>query len=826
MLIRSLKKGWSQFLAIIAIGTIAVTLFVGLLANADSFESRVNEVYSEGNLASLWVTTSTCTKEDENEIAKLLNEGDELDGRLYLPATVGDKSVYLAITKTLPEISKPYGDSIVSSSNSDTHFLYLDKELQATSNAVQNDAFVLDQEVPFYLNTSSYGMEEYSSLLDAFVKDGGTNIFKEEKIAISSTVTGFMSYPENVTKSSYNTSVVLMSDEVFKTSLLTLIEKNFTQTGVDLIFKVLQQLIGFNSLNDETLTNPNQYLITVKDESNIQTLRNEINAYYQTKGEDNNLYLINSRSEMPFYTTLNNDVTQARQFTFVFPFVFFAVAILVILTTLSQRVLQERSQIGTMKAIGIKKSQIYLHYILLTSLLVGLGIIIGEILGPLIIPHILGQKYAILYSLPAITYTFPLLEGILTAVVFLGVAALVTFLICHKEVSLKPVESMRPEPPKMKFKHIKKMEKGKVGLISLKMAFRNIKINKVKSLMVIIGVMGCTALLCCGFGIENTIDNGIEHDLKMFYNTDLSISYKVTGSYEEVVNPILAYEGIKEVEPYLITTTTTSKEDGPQTETNLRIMQKDGDTINMDFDHDTIAITQKVARNASIEVGDILRFQYNNVNYQAEVSLIVEAFVYHGIYCYTDASFFKDAKEFTYNTAYVKVDDGIDTQKMKEILEVSDLVQSATTTRDRENQIEDIMSGVKVMTNAVKVFAILLAIVVLYNLALMNFRERTRDIATLKVLGFTRTEIALSLMFETMTLTAIGVLIGLLLGYPFLLAVLGTNVVELVEYLYSITILSYLLSFILTYVVAFFVNIVLVQRTKKIQMVESLKSVE
>ena len=824
MLIRSFKKGWAQFIAVIAIGAIAVTLFVGLLANANSFESRVEEVYGEGNLASLWATTTRYEKEDEDKISSFLQEGEEMDGRLYLPATAGSKSVYLAVTKGEPKISKPYGEKTVSETNTETYFTYFDKELENNSSAVQNDTYKLDQNVPFYLSIASYHLDSFAPLLDRYVKEGKTNILLNDKISFSSKVTGFFSFPENVTKSSYNSSVVLMSDSVFKESLLTMVRDNFNDTGVSFVFKSLEAMLGFNSIKDETLTNPNQYLITVKDQNRIASLKNEINEYFKGK-EDNNLYMVTSRNEMPFYVTLNNDVTQARQFTFVFPFVFFAVALLVILTTLSQRVLQERSQIGTMKALGLKKKEIYFHYIRLTCLLVGIGIVIGEILGPIIIPQILGNKYSILYSLPAMKYTFPVLEGILTAVVFLGLSSLVTYLICRKEVSLKPVESMRPEPPKIKFKHIRKMKKDRVDVLSLRMAFRNIRINLVKSLMVVIGVMGCTALLCCGFGIEDTIDNGINNDLAVFYNTDLSISYKDAASYEDVTTPILAYEGIKEVEPYLLTTTTTSKEDGPQVETNLRIIQKDGDTIKMDFDHNTIAITQKVARNANVTVGDILRFQYNNITYEAQVSLIQDAFVYHGIYCYTDASFFNNST-FTYNTAYLKLNDGYSPKDVKEILLEDELIQSATTSQDRADMIADVMSGIKVMTNAVKVFAILLAVVVLYNLALMNFKERTRDIATLKVLGFSRKEIALSLMFETMSLTAIGVLFGLGLGYPFMLAVLGTNIVELVEYMYAITALSYALSFILTFVVAFVVNLFLVNRTKKIQMVESLKSVE
>lgn len=823
MLIRSFKKAWAQFIAVIAIGAIAVTLFVGLQANAISFENGVNEVYNEGNLSSLWVTATKYEKEDQEAISSLLEDGEEMEGRLYLPCEAGSKSIYLVVTHSLPKISKPYGE-LDAEETSETDFLYFDKELKSKYNVGGSSQYVLGQDIPFSLSISAYGVGEFASYLDYFLKPSKTNIFKEEKISFSSTITGFMSYPENVTKSSYNTSVVLMSDSVFKKSLVSLVEENFNEVGTKVIFAVLEDKLGFNSLDDEYLTNPNQYLITVKDQSRVSTIKEKINDYFSKK-ENNNLYLTTSRNEMPFYVTLNNDVTQARQFTYVFPFVFFAVAILVILTTLSQRVLQERSQIGTMKALGLKKSQIYWHYIRLTCLLTGIGTLIGEILGPIIIPMILGQKYSILYSLPSLSYTFPVLEGILTAAVFLGISALVTFLICHKEVSLKPVESMRPEPPKIRYRHIHKNKNEKVAKLSLKMAFRNIRINKVKSLMVIIGVMGCTALLCCGFGIEDTINYGIDHDLSMFYNTDMSVSFKNNLTIDQIKEPLLKYDGVKEVEPYIISTTTAYKKDGPQAESNIYIIQEDGDTISLKFDHDKIAITQKLSRKAGVNVGDILIFQYNNISYEAEIALVQDAFVYHGVYCYSDASFFKDTS-FKYNTAYVKAKENVDIEALADSIEKEVLVSSATTSKERSKAIQDVMSGVSVMTNAVKVFAIMLAIVVLYNLALMNFKERTRDIATLKVLGFSRGEITLSLLFETMSLTAIGVLFGLALGYPFMLLVLGTNIVELVEYMYFIKVLSYVLSFLLTFVVALIVNLVLTKRIKKVMMVESLKSVE
>ena len=166
------------------------------------------------------------------------------------------------------------------------------------------------------------------------------------------------------------------------------------------------------------------------------------------------------------------------------------------------------------------------------------------------------------------------------------------------------------------------------------------------------------------------------------------------------------------------------------------------------------------------------------------------------------------------------------TEMEKEKLLSLPYVMQGQTQDDWAKSINDVMGGIIIMTNAVKVFAILLAITVLYNLALMNFKDRTRDIATLKVLGFSRSEIAFSLLFEMMTLVAIGVGIGLFLGIPFHFGVMALNKVDLVHYMYHINPLSFVLSFVLTFVVALLVNGFYSYRSDSVKMVESLKSVE
>jgi hypothetical protein len=253
----------------------------------------------------------------------------------------------------------------------------------------------------------------------------------------------------------------------------------------------------------------------------------------------------------------------------------------------------------------------------------------------------------------------------------------------------------------------------------------------------------------------------------------------------------------------------------------------------------------KIASETGAEVGDDLRFSFGSSSFTGEVALIYKAFFFNGVLVHANSPILSSLSEMTFQGCYLDCSEipgkgALESAKILKGQLVGDYAESegeykaeglsylieADTTEDWAKQIDDIMSGVHIMTNAVKGFAIILAIIVLYNLALLNFRERTRDIATLKVLGFTKHEIASSLLWETMSLTALGVVFGMLLGYPFLLAVLKLNTVQLVQYLYYIYPLTYVYSFLLTFIVAFAVNGILSYRTGTVKMVESLKSVE
>ena len=821
MMLRTLKKNVAQFLSIIAIGAIAVTLFTGLISNADVFETQVDNVFQKGNLADLWVTTQKYDSEDEANVASFLHEDEEIEGRFYLPVKGLSHSFYLAVVRDIPKISAPY-DSKIDPNIKD--FVYVDRSIKEEIDS----KFYEGGPISFSLDISSYRTESLKnmvSMLDVFLKDGGKNIFNQDKIDLNMTITGFMDYPENINKAAYQSSVVLISDSAFRKSILSLFEDNFQPQYINIIYTAIASYLGFNSLDSEYITNPNQYLIKASSERDIDALSQQIRDYYSSK-ENNNLYYVTKRSQMPFYITVYNDVRQARQFTFVFPMVFFLVAVLVILTTLSQLVLKDRNQIGTLKAIGVGKAHIYGFYISLTCALVFLSTLIGEIVGPLLIPSILGNKYGIIYTLPQRQYQFPVLYGLLTALAFLLFSGFVTFLVCHKEVSLKPCESMRPKVVEMKKAGRKINPDEKTGFFSFKMAMRNIFMNKAKSLMVIIGVMGCTALLVCGYGIEDTVYYGINQDIEHFRGEDITLNFNASISKKQLEEDLYSVQGVSYFESSINATCTAYLDDGPREDTTFYIIPDESRLKKVSFSVDGIAISEKISRKLDCRIGDEISFLYNNVEYKGKVDTIFEAFFYNGIMVHEGNPIFKDKGEFLYQSAAVDISEDADLTRVREELLKLSYVSDAKTQAEWEERIKSVMSGILVMTNAVKIFAVLLGIVVLYNLSLMNFKERSRDIATLKVLGFNRFEILRSLMIESMSLTAIGVLFGLALGYPFMLAVLMTNIVELVEYIYFIKALSYFLSFLLTFGVAAVINLILTNRSKKIQMVESLKSVE
>ncbi len=806
---RSIKHNWGQFLAIIGITAIAVTLFLGLSANALSFEERVNRLYDGSNVADVWVTVDECNDQTEATITgvlqneyKLSEDDYVIETRGYIPSYINKGSAYAIVESEIPTVCAP---QIVDQAEGcdylvDQDYLILDNMMLEDD---LNTSLAVGSPVEISLSISLL-----PDFLQPFLPE---NIQAAGVLPLNFEVTASMNFAENINVSSFTSSCFIVSEAFFKSALETA-----------LISELGSNLSSIISPYIENLSFENQYVISLPSNSNSANIVSSITS--ALTGTSSTL-LVYDLDSAPFNLIVQTDIDQAIALSYVFPFVFFFVAILVILTTMSQLIVKERMEIGTLKALGVSNNRIMASYMWLMLALVGIGLLIGVALGPELLPLVMDIKYSILYSIPSFRYVFPWMYFGITVGVLAVFTVLVVYLSCRSEMKLTPASSMRPHV----FKELKakpKKEGKKEKYLYLKMAWRNIRQNLAKSIMVVIGVAGCTALLVCGYGIDDTIDYSIESDMTNFYSADIQLTYSSgTTSLEE---QLLAYDEVTEVEELRSLTASVVKEGtNVSYDTTVYIVPDQHEFSKVDLGDGTKAmISQKVQSEGNFKVGDIISFEIAGETKSIEIGGVYSAFVRHGIFISVNAEGFEDTLN-TYTTGFVNVASGVDPEEFAKVLR-SDFVQvtSYSTFQSTYDYVESIASSVSYMTLSIKIFAILLAVVVLFNITYMNYKERYRQIATLKVVGFNNVDIAKSLVYETMILVLVGAVIGLLLGFPLEILILFINRNAIVEFLYTCTWLTYLISALITLGAALVINILLALRIKGVPMVESLKSIE
>ena len=882
--IRTIFKQWLQFLAIILINAVAVTLFVGLCSNADNIKKRTNTLYEGGNVADIWTNVTMSDSQDSEAIDLIVGDAGYTETRYALNAEISSRSFTALMSKDIPTINAPYlcdneatdGFFIVDSRlfsdarNPETWDAWIDengyyKEQTVSFNfaSVQSvlknyslDSIIKDNYSDYYeriedlldripdgLGTTiknawdSFKNKTVLDVFDACVKDNNsTNIFNNSTIDLSFQVTGSMMFAENVQSSLMNASNFLLDIDMFKAKLKEAAYSNYEKPSITDIGEenyLFRTIIGQTNILDiaiDMIVNSytfNTYCTKLNDKSYVEPVKEAIQDYFNSKPDGkNNLIMCSDIDSITSNVTIQNDIKQARQLAYIFPVVFFLVAILVVITTFSQIILKERTQIGTLKAIGVSKTRILVHYLLITSIVILIGAIIGCIIGPVLLSYIMNIKYAILYTLPPMGYVIAIPEALLSTLASVLLSGLVTFLVVRKEIKLSPSESMRPASPRTIKTRATSNAKKPVA-IAINMAFRNIRVNITKSLMVIIGIMGCTALLVCGFGVDDTLNFGVKHDMDHYFNADITLSYSTVTSHKD---DILAIPGVTRIEEASFLPSTIIGESSLY-DSKVFCIEDNSEFFLGDNGYEIkedVAITQKEADALKLKVGDYIEFSVPLVrkdSFIGRVGAIFETFYIHGVIINSAFNDYSEIMKYQ-NNGYVRVDDYDNVKNIGEQIKGIDGVLSYKTRDENNETISSYMSSISLMTLAVKVFAIILAVVVLYNLALLNFKERNRDIATMKVLGFNQLEIMLSLIIEVMVLTIIGIAFGMVLGKPLEVLVLMVNRTPVVEFLYTVFVKTYFIAFAITFVTGLIVNLFLSLKARSVKMVESLKSVD
>ena len=571
-------------------------------------------------------------------------------------------------------------------------------------------------------------------------------------------------------------------------------------------------------------------------------------AKAEIKKIENPKWYVQTREDaLTEYQGYGDNADRMRSIGKVFPVLFFLVAALISLTTMTRMVEEQRVQIGTMKALGYGKAAIagkYIGYALIATL--G-GSIFGVLAGEKILPFIIIYAYMILYKhLPAILVPYHMSYALQASGIAVACTLIATIASCYKELAAEPAELMRPAAPKQG----KRILLERIGIIwkhlnfTWKSTVRNLIRYKKRFFMTIFGIGGCMALMVVGFGLKDCIYEivSLQYEKVQFYDAATYMSDDISEENRQQLHDYLDQNAdIKETIEARMQKTDVKSVSGKKT---LYLMVPSDNEKIEDFlsfhsrtnkdevyslKKDEVILTEKMASLLNVKVGDELTIEDEDRGDQTvTVGAICENYMSHYLYLSPEKYEELYGVPAEYNTIIYSVKDGKDDQieKIGTKLLSMDGVLNVSYTSSIEGRLDDMLRSLNLVIVVLIVSAGMLAFVVLYNLNNINITERQRELATLKVLGFYDGEVASYVYRENILLTIIGSVVGMVLGNLLHRYIILTVEVEEAMFGRQIHWQSYLYSFLFTVAFSLFVNWVMFYKLKKIDMVESLKSVE
>ena len=569
-----------------------------------------------------------------------------------------------------------------------------------------------------------------------------------------------------------------------------------------------------------------------KAEKEIEDARRELDEI-----EKPNWYLL-SREDNSGYTNFYESATKIDSIAAVFPIFFLLVVFLMSLNTMTRMIEEERSEIGLYVSLGISKIKIFSSYLFYVLIATSLGLIIGLSIGYSYVPHILYSVYKANFVIPKLITYAEVIPCVSIILITLIIMVSVTLITINKNFKYMPATLLRPEAPK----NGKKVFLERIKIIWNRLSFtwkvtiRNLFRYKKRIVMTILGISGCTALLLTGFGIRDSVSSLIDIQYNEIHVYDsMLVLNEEQSSINEDINNLLESKGIskllythmenytfsaddKKIDTYVLAFENTSLLDS-----YIKINDLNGNKL--ELSDNGVIITEKMAALLDIQVGNTIQIRNSdNELFILKVEGICKNYV--NSYIYMNTNYYnKVFGDITYNTIITNVGNN-DYDKLSEELIDSDYFSSIQYTKDNISVLEDIIDGMNNIVYLIIVSSSLLAIIVLYNLTTININERTREIATLKVLGFHDKEVSTYVYRETIILTIIGIGLGLFLGVTLNLFVLTIAETEELLFIKDIHLISYIITFAIMIAFTIIVEIMTYFILKKIDMIDSLKSVE
>lgn len=556
----------------------------------------------------------------------------------------------------------------------------------------------------------------------------------------------------------------------------------------------------------------NQILVTVNNhnmngmEEKIETtLKGRYSVYITRKSQES-------------YAMFDNEMKQHKTMGDIFPIAFLIIALLTILTTMTRMVNNQRIQIGTLKALGLTNRKIIFHFVGYGFVLSLLGGVLGTIIGPLTLPYLFYDAMKTAYTLPE--WSPAILPGawIMVLVTVLS-CTLVSYLACRKILKEKPAQALRPKM--LKVGRVSRFETSRMWS---KMGFgvqwniRDITRSKLRSIMAIVGIIGCMGLLVCAFGMKDSLDDVLDWQYKDLNLFESKLTLEEGVSTDQVSSIMTAIDGESIMEKAIEIKADQVKKSGQLTITDhVTLMEyTDKNRKQMTLSEDGLAISYKMAELLKVDEGDTISWHiYGDESWvEGKVSSIYRDPTVQGITM---------SRELYETMGFSFVPTSILTDKITD--QTLDGVESRWTSKSLAESYETMTEAMNIMVYILIFGAAILAIVVLYNLGVLSYTERERELATLKVIGFKTKKLRGLLLVQNILLSLSGILPGIYFGrwlIDYMLQFMGDGF----DMMCVISWKSIILSVIITVVLSVFTNLLFSTKLKRIDMVSSLKGME
>ena len=841
-LFREIRRTKKRFLSLLIMNLLAVGFLAGLRMTAPDMQKTVDEYYDRQHLMDVRIVSSLGLTDEDLEAVSKLEGVEAAEGSHSFDGRVRDETVTVfSLPRQINRLDLLEGRM----PEAPTECVTEQKIADALDVGI-GDTITIDTSDSYERFAGEDPLGEHTFRIVGMVRSPQYITVARGTSSIGSgQVTGFISVPEEAFAQDYYTSIYLTLQGVSAYNCYT--DEAYIDT-VDAFIDTVEPLGKVRArerreqlIHDATLTDMLTQMV-VGDLSSVEI----------PKGK---WYILNRKMDQ-YYVEFSSDAERMSDLADVFPMVFFLVAALSSLTSMTRMVEEHRSEIGLMKALGFSDLAVSLKYMGYAAGASVTGGLLGLAIGCTTLPSLIYYEWGILYILPGLKLgisPFVALYSIGAALLATAGAALAA---CYTTLRSVPAQLLRPRAPKPgKRVFLERIEPiwSRLSFIQ-KVSVRNLFRYKKRFFMTIAGISGCTALLVTGFGLRDSIFDVLrwQFDYIFLYDAEVGIESDMVSADREAL--IREVEDMPEVEAFstcfedtislrtdegtLENVHLTASDHWDELGTMIRLYPRGrgvtrygrGETAQRETLSPTdeyIIIDEKMAELENLEVGDTIWLRdRDEEEYPAVVGGICENYVNH--YVYMTSSYYKSVygERPSDNTMLVALSDEADNDTISEKFLSLDGVLTFNRIDELRTRFEDSMESLNVVVLIIILAAAILAFLVLFNLTNINVTERIRELATLKVLGFYDNETASYVGRENMLMTALGAALGLVLGTWLHRWLIHTVEVEYLVFGRSVHEHSYIYALVLTAIFSVSVNLFANITIRGIDMVESLKSVE